>query len=264
MPLSKHLCLLNKKSNLWRVANNFILNTYAMQTSLKKIEKQNHFAGIGAINDNGQLYSSLYLVEQINIFRKEEGNRAVLRHDTLILKIEKEFEEEIREQKFLESSYAQKMPNGGEKESKMYELDFEQSLQILMSESKTVRKAVVQVLKKKQQPKELSRKELLTLALQAEEEKERILIENKNLSGALDSLLDWVSILKVSIHNNVNEKSFNWREIKKSSLSLGYDIKKIQSARYGYQNLYHINAFKAAYPKYNYEFNEMVPEFETV
>jgi len=152
-----------------------------MQTSLKKIEKQNHFAGIGAINDNGQLYSSLYLVEQINIFRKEEGNRAVLRHDTLILKIEKEFEEEIREQKFLESSYAQKMPNGGEKESKMYELDFEQSLQILMSESKTVRKAVVQVLKKKQQPKELSRKELIILALQAEEEKEALLLENLEL-----------------------------------------------------------------------------------
>jgi len=152
-----------------------------MQTSLKKIENQNHFAGIGAINDNGQLYSSLYLVEQINIFRKEEGNRAVLRHDTLILKIEKEFEEEIREQKFLESSYAQKMPNGGEKESKMYELDFEQSLQILMSESKTVRKAVVQVLKKKQQPKELSRKELILIALQAEEEKEKLLLENLEL-----------------------------------------------------------------------------------
>ena len=39
--------------------------------------------------------TSLELVDQINIFRKEDGNNSVLRHADLLKKIEAEFAEEI-------------------------------------------------------------------------------------------------------------------------------------------------------------------------
>jgi len=93
-----------------------------------------------------QIYSSLFLVEQINVFRKEEGNEIVLLHKSLLSKIEKEFDEEIAGQNILPSSYLA----GNGKQEKCYELTFEQSLQILMSESKTVRKRVIEVLKEQQ------------------------------------------------------------------------------------------------------------------
>lgn len=96
---------------------------------------------------NEEIYSSIYLVEQINIFRKEEGIKAELLHKSFIAKIESEFDEEIRWQNILPSKYSQKMPTGGTKEVKCYSLNFEQSLQILMTESKVVRRRVVEVLK---------------------------------------------------------------------------------------------------------------------
>jgi len=95
---------------------------------------------------NGK-FSSVYLTEQINIFREIEGNKNPLLHKSLIAKIEKEFEEEIREQKFLPSSY---LAGNGKKE-KCYQLDFKDSLQMLVSESKTVRKAIIKRLEELEQ-----------------------------------------------------------------------------------------------------------------
>ena len=103
---------------------------------------------------NGK-FSSLYLVEQINVFREIEGNRKVLLHKSLITKIEKEFEEEIAEQKFLPSSY---LANNGKKE-KCYELDYKQSVQMLVSESKTVRKAIINRLEELE--KQVSKKDII-------------------------------------------------------------------------------------------------------
>ena len=45
--------------------------------------------------------TSLELVEQINLFRKEEGKETELRHDTMLSIIRDEFEEEISLQKIL-------------------------------------------------------------------------------------------------------------------------------------------------------------------
>jgi anti-repressor protein len=100
------------------------------------------------LGNSNDLHSSRYLVEQINIFRKEEGNRAELAHFTLLSKIESEFVDEIADKYILVSEYKDKSG----KSNKMYELNYEQSLQILMSESKTVRKAVIEVLKTKNKP----------------------------------------------------------------------------------------------------------------
>ena len=94
-----------------------------------------------------QTFSSRFLVEQINIFRFEENSATSLRHDHLIAKIEREFEEEIATQILGAGSYLD--ANGQSR--KCYNLNYEQALQILMSESKTVRKGCIQVMKAQQE-----------------------------------------------------------------------------------------------------------------
>lgn len=82
---------------------------------------------------------SLELLEQINLFRKQEGNRTELQHKTLLEIIRDEFSEEIGEQKILPSSYK----NSQNKEQPMFKLTLSQARQVLIRESKFVRKAVV-------------------------------------------------------------------------------------------------------------------------
>lgn len=84
--------------------------------------------------------SSLELVDQINIFRKEEGKETELRHDTMLSIIRDEFEEEISLQKILESKYK----NERGREYPMFELTISQGKQVLMRESKYVRRRVVE------------------------------------------------------------------------------------------------------------------------
>ena len=87
--------------------------------------------------------TSLELVEQINIFREQEGNRKELQHKTLLEIIRDEFEEEIREQKILPSFYKRETGNNTIREYPMFELTLNQAKQVLMRESKFVRKAVI-------------------------------------------------------------------------------------------------------------------------
>jgi phage anti-repressor protein len=86
----------------------------------------------------------------------------------------------------------------------------------------------------------------------SEEAKEQALLQVGNLNTVLDNLLDWVSIIKIARFNKVKENYFNWRVLKAKSEELGYSIKKAESPRFGYQNLYHLTVFKACYPELNY------------
>lgn len=88
--------------------------------------------------------TSLELLEQINFFRKQEEDKTELRHDTLLGIIRDEFEEEISLQKILESTYK----NDRGRQYPMFELTLNQSKQVLMRESKFVRKAVIQYIEK--------------------------------------------------------------------------------------------------------------------
>ncbi|MFW5804710.1 MAG: hypothetical protein ACOCWG_05725 [bacterium] len=97
----------------------------------------------------GEKFTSLYLVNEINKFRELENEKsdkkklAMLQHKSFLSKIEEEFQEEINGQNILPVTYKDKK---GE-ERKMYELNYDDSIQMLSSESRTVRKAVKQVLK---------------------------------------------------------------------------------------------------------------------
>ena len=88
--------------------------------------------------------TSLELLEQINIFRKEEGNRATLQHYDLLKVIRDEFEEEIGLGEISLSSYK----NSQNKEQPMFVLTLNQAKQVLMRESKYVRKAVILYIEK--------------------------------------------------------------------------------------------------------------------
>ena len=82
--------------------------------------------------------TSLELCKQINIFREQEG-RSELKHKTLLEVIRDEFEDEINEQKILPVKYKDKK---GE-ERPMFVLTLSQAKQVLVRESKAVRKAVI-------------------------------------------------------------------------------------------------------------------------
>ena len=88
--------------------------------------------------------TSLELVEQINLFREKEGNRAELKHYDLLRIIRDEFSEEIGVGKISVSSYK----NIQNKEQPMFVLTFNQAKQILVRESKRVRKAVIEYIEK--------------------------------------------------------------------------------------------------------------------
>ena len=65
--------------------------------------------------------------------------------------IRDEFEEEIREQNILLSSQQVKMPNGGVRKQPIFVLTLNQAKQVLMRESKFVRRAVIQYIEKLEQ-----------------------------------------------------------------------------------------------------------------
>ncbi len=88
---------------------------------------------------NKNTITSLELLEQINFFRKEEGNRAELQHKTLLEIVRDEFEEEISQQKILPSTYT----TDRGREYPMFELTTVQAKQVLVRESKFVRKRVI-------------------------------------------------------------------------------------------------------------------------
>jgi len=96
--------------------------------------------------------------------------------------------------------------------------------------------------------------EALKALVQSEEQKLILTQKVENLETALDSLVEWVSIIKVCQFNKIKEKHFDWHVLKAKSIEMGYVIKKAQSNRFGYQNLYHVNVFRACYPEFNYKF----------
>ena len=136
-----------------------------------------------------QTITSLELTKQINIFRKEEydykiknnlslgkvelknGRYTELRHDTLLNIIRDEFEKEITDQKILGSTY--KDESG--KENPYFELTLDQAKQILMRESKFVRKAMIDYINKLEKVVSMELYSLPTIS------KEELNVKNREL-----------------------------------------------------------------------------------
>lgn len=129
--------------------------------------------------------TSLELLKQINLFRGQEGNRTQLKHSDLLKVIRDEFEEEMGLGKISYTLY--KHPQNGQ-EYPMFELTLSQAKQVLVRESKFVRKAVIYYIEKLEnalmnnQPKlPQTYKEALKELLVQVEENERLQIENKDM-----------------------------------------------------------------------------------
>ena len=95
--------------------------------------------------------TSLELLVEINKFRKEEGNKVELKHKTLLEIIRDEFEEEIHKQKILPMFYEAKIGNGAKRKQPMFILSLNEAKQVLMRESKYVRRAVIAYIEKLEQ-----------------------------------------------------------------------------------------------------------------
>ncbi|AGR48541.1 hypothetical protein A4L_14 [Anabaena phage A-4L] len=100
-------------------------------------------------------------------------------------------------------------------------------------------------------------KEALMAIIAAEEEKERLALENtelmddvQRLSEVVDELFDYSSILRIAKFNGVNENVFEWRKLKAVSEALGIEIRKVPCPRYVTKNLYHHRVWLAVYPHY--------------
>lgn len=115
--------------------------------------------------------TSLELVEQINIFRKKENRKTVLLHKDLLKIIRDEFEEELQKGKISPLFYEAKIGNGGKKKQPMISLTLSQAKQVLVRESKFVRRAIIQYIEKLEQ----------TLNETKQEVKKEIKVEQKKL-----------------------------------------------------------------------------------
>ena len=183
-----------------------------------------------------ELHKFLENTDNVNTWFKRQAERAMLVENedfTSVAILQTSGQKAIDYAISLSSAKEIAMLNGGDrgKQARLYFIECEKQLQ-----SKA--------------PKTL--KEALILALQQQEQIELLEAKTENLNTVLDNLLEWVSILKVAKFNNVHEKKFNWRNLKNKSAELGYMVKKAESPRYGFQNLYHIDVFRACYPEYNY------------
>lgn len=134
--------------------------------------------------NNGKI-TTIELLKEINFFRAQEG-RNELKHYDLLKVIREEFDEEIREGKISFSQYDHKMPTGGIKKQPMFELTFNQAKQVLVRESKVVRKAVIKYIEKleeeirnKQEKPKLPQTYLEALKELVKVEEEKLSLENK-------------------------------------------------------------------------------------
>jgi Rha family phage regulatory protein len=148
------------------------------------------------------------------------------------------------------------LPNGGSKQLPMYQLTKKETLLLVSGYSAVLRAKIInrweELEAKKQNLLPATYIDALKALVASEEAKEQALLQVGNLNTVLDNLLDWVSIIKVAKFNKVRENTFNWRALKAKSEELGFAIKKAESPRFDYQNLYHLTVFKACYPQFNY------------
>lgn len=138
-------------------------------------------------NGTKDTFTSLELVDLINQFRKQEGNKKKLLHKSFLNVIRDEFEQEVNEQKILSVEYKDKK---GEHRP-MFILSLKQSRQVLVKESKFVRKAMIQYITKLENKLQevlmpQTYIQALERLLKSEKEKEKLRIANIQLENKIE------------------------------------------------------------------------------
>lgn len=176
---------------------------------------------------NKDKITSLEIVSEINKFRKEEGNKSELRHDNLLQIIRDEFAEEISLLKIQESTYK----NDRGREYPMFILSLNQAKQILMRESKFVRKAMINYIEKLEEQiknpfANLSIQQMMIATLQEQEK-----------------IVDRVEVLENKVDNEIRVDNGEQRKIQRAVATRVYqrlDIvpELIEDKKYMFQAIY--------------------------
>lgn len=164
--------------------------------------------------------TSLELLAEINKFRKEEGIKKELLHKTLLDIIRDEFSEEIDRQKILPMSYKDRYGRN----QPMFILTLSQARQVLVRESKFVRRAVIHVLEKLEN-QGLENKEQKKLPFQVQEIKPTTwrgipVIEVQDLAkltNITDATIHWYSR-----NEKINLRFKNLQEYKRENSERNY------------------------------------------
>ena len=176
---------------------------------------------------NKDKITSLELVAEINKFRKEEGNRTDLQHKDLLKIIREEFSEEIGEGKISPTSYKDQW----NREQPMFILTLSQARQVLVRESKYVRKSVIHFLetleeKIKNPFTNLSIQQMMIATLQEQEK-----------------IVDRVEVLENKVDNEIRVDNGEQRKIQRAVATRVYqrlDIvpELIEDKKYMFQAIY--------------------------
>lgn len=176
---------------------------------------------------NKDKITSLEIVSEINKFRKEEGNKSELRHDNLLQIIRDEFAEEISLLKIQESTYK----NDRGREYPMFILSLNQAKQILMRESKFIRKAMINYIEKLEEQiknpfANLSIQQMMIATLQEQEK-----------------IVDRVEVLENKVDNEIRVDNGEQRKIQRAVATRVYqrlDIvpELIEDKKYMFQAIY--------------------------
>ena len=176
---------------------------------------------------NKDKITSLELVAEINKFRKEEGNRTDLQHKDLLKIIREEFSEEIGEGKISPTSYKDQW----NREQPMFVLTLNQARQVLVRESKYVRKSVIHFLetleeKIKNPFANLSIQQMMIATLQEQEK-----------------IVDRVEVLENKVDNEIRVDNGEQRKIQRAVATRVYqrlDIvpELIEDKKYVFQAIY--------------------------
>ena len=184
---------------------------------------------------------------------KIEG-KALLAHKNLLQVIRDEFSEEINELKFQPVEYADKK---GEKRT-MFELTFSQAKQVLVRESKSVRKAVIAYIEKLEN--ELSERQpktptdylsALKALVAAEEEKALLKEQTETLEIALNDSLRFYTVAKYNKEFKMGWDMLTCQKIGKGMSAYcrknSIEIRKCETndERFGSTNSYPLTAWES-------------------
>lgn len=159
--------------------------------------------------NNKTEWTSVELVDVINHFRTLDGKKTQLRHDTLLNILRDEFSEEISLQNILERTYT----NSRGQTYPMYKLSNSQAKQILVRESKAVRRAVIKLLEYLEQHNNHNLKVL--------NEREAYLYEQGLIIDTVDKMADLIKKTKeLSNKKDICQRIINLINASQSSIPL--------------------------------------------
>ena len=184
-------------------------NTNIIKIDGNTVEVISETLHITDINNKTE-WTSVELVDVINHFRTLDGKKTMLQHKTLLEIIRDEFNEEINEQNFLPVNFY--TDKKGEQRP-MYKLSNSQAKQILVRESKAVRRAVIKLLEYLEQHNKHN--------LNVLNEREAYLYEQGLIIDTVDKMADLIKKTKeLSNKKDICQRIINLINASQSSVPL--------------------------------------------